>query len=144
MELNRPPARLQGTRSTPTSSRNPLRQQTVPLPPLPKRQQSILSPPVKARPKTHIAINTRAASAPTLVPRVNVLRESRLHQTFQYNANSTGRLRSHRVGYAVYGPIHGHPVFVIGGYGCTRMVGIMFEELAFRYGLRMIWPERPG
>ncbi|KAL9554261.1 hypothetical protein MBANPS3_002901 [Mucor bainieri] len=144
MELTPPPVRLQGSRSTPTSSNKPLRQQTVPLPPLPKRQQFILSPLVKTRPKTHIAINTRAASAPTLVPRVNVLREARLHQTFQYNAKSTGRLRSHRVGYAVYGPTHGHPVFVIGGYGCTRMVGIMFEELAFRYGLRMIWPERPG
>lgn len=142
MELNSP-VRLQGSRSTPTSSRKPLRQQTVPLPPLPKRQQSIISPLVKARPKTHIAINTRSTVS-TQVPRVNVLRESRLHQTFQYNAKSTGRLRSHRVGYAVYGPSHGHPVFVIGGYGCTRMVGIMFEELAFRYGLRMIWPERPG
>ncbi|EPB92719.1 hypothetical protein HMPREF1544_00448 [Mucor circinelloides 1006PhL] len=142
MELDSPVI-LQGSRSTPTSSRKPLRQQTVPLPPLPKRQQSIISPLVKARPKTHIAINTRPTVS-TQVPRVNVLRESRLHQTFQYNAKTTGRLRSHRVGYAVYGPSYGHPVFVIGGYGCTRMVGIMFEELAFRYGLRMIWPERPG
>jgi hypothetical protein len=33
---------------------------------------------------------------------------------------------------------------VIGGYGCSRLVGIMFEEMAYRYGLRMIWPERPG
>jgi hypothetical protein len=98
--------------------------------------------PNKSRPMTHYVINTPKPSKASGVPRVNVLRESRLHQTFQYK--SIGRLKPHRVGFAVYGPNHGHPVFVIGGYGCTRMVGIMFEELAFRYGIRMIWPERPG
>lgn len=142
MDLN-PPILLQGSKSAPVPSKKKIRQQTVPLPPLPKQQQSILPPLVKARPKTHIAINTKTTISPK-VPRVNVLRESRLHQTFQYHAKFSGRLRSHKVGYAVYGPLHGHPVFVIGGYGCTRMVGIMFEELAFRYGLKMIWPERPG
>ncbi|RCH92664.1 hypothetical protein CU097_013346, partial [Rhizopus azygosporus] len=81
---------------------------------------------------------------PTTIPRIDVLREPRLHQTFQYKAPSHSKLSSHRVGYAEYGPQTGHPVFVIGGYGCTRLVGIMFEELAYRYGLRMIWPERPG
>lgn len=78
------------------------------------------------------------------IPRLDVLRESRLHQTFQYKSISGARLKSHCVGFAEYGPDHGHPVIVIGGYGCTRLVGIMFEELACKYRLRMIWPERPG
>lgn len=79
------------------------------------------------------------------IPRTDVLRESRLHQTFQYQSPSPqSRLKSHRVGFAEYGPERGHPVFVIGGYGCTRLVGIMFEEIAYRFGIRMIWPERPG
>lgn len=54
-------------------------------------------------------------------------------------------LPSHRVGFAEYGDLeHGYPTVVIGGHGCSRLVGIMFEELAQRHGLRMIWPERPG
>lgn len=78
------------------------------------------------------------------IPRLDVLRESRLHQTFQYKSVSGARLKSHCVGFAEYGPEEGHPVIVIGGYGCTRLVGIMFEELAYKHHLRMIWPERPG
>lgn len=96
------------------------------------------------RPITHFAIN-KVNKSTVGVPRVNVLRESRLHQTFQFQSTTEGRLKSHRVGYAVYGPKRSaHPIFVIGGYGCTRLVGIMFEELAYRYGVQMIWPERPG
>ncbi|KAI8979355.1 Alpha/Beta hydrolase protein [Mycotypha africana] len=80
---------------------------------------------------------------------LNVLRESRLHQTLHIRTtthlnNSVIRNKSCKVGYAVYGSHDGIPVFVIGGYGCTRLVGIMFEELALRYGLKLIWPERPG
>ncbi|KAI7906599.1 Alpha/Beta hydrolase protein [Cokeromyces recurvatus] len=81
----------------------------------------------------------KSVNSPT---RISALREARLNQTFLFQSN--GRLRSHRVGYAIYGPHNGHPAFVIGGYGCTRLVGIMFEELAIRYNIRMIWPERPG
>ncbi|CAO3666824.1 unnamed protein product [Rhizopus stolonifer] len=78
------------------------------------------------------------------IPKINVLQESRLHQTFQYKGSSHGKLKSHRVGFAVYGPSEGYPVFVIGGCGCNRLVGIMFEEMACKYGIKMIWPERPG
>jgi hypothetical protein len=145
---------LEGSKSTPLPSKNKNRFQPTPSSPPPVmpsqqrnsiRSSDVMLPsliPSKSRPTTHYAINTPKPSKSSGVPRVNVLRESRLHQTFQYK--SIGRLKSHRVGFAVYGPKHGHPVFVIGGYGCTRMVGIMFEELAFRYGIRMIWPERPG
>lgn len=143
---------LEGSKSTPIPTKNKHRFQPTPSSPPPvmpsqyNTRPSTTMPqlpmPNKSRPVTHYAINTPKPSKSSGVPRVNVLREARLHQTFQYN--SIGRLKSHRVGFAVYGPKHGHPVFVIGGYGCTRMVGIMFEDLAFRYGIRMIWPERPG
>ncbi|KAI9268635.1 Alpha/Beta hydrolase protein [Helicostylum pulchrum] len=122
----------QGSHSTPIPTGRIRQNQPFPFAP-PDRQQSIFS--------------SRTVSPPrksTGIPRLDVLRESRLHQTYQYKSSSQARLRSHRVGYAEYGPEHGHPVFVIGGYGCTRLVGIMFEEMAFRYDIRMIWPERPG
>ncbi|KAF7729766.1 hypothetical protein EC973_003844 [Apophysomyces ossiformis] len=67
-------------------------------------------------------------------PRIDVLREPRLHQTFQYKSRPGGRLKSHRVGFAEYGVLNGgHPTFVIGGHGCMRLVGVVFEELALRY-----------
>ncbi|CAO3641088.1 unnamed protein product [Cunninghamella echinulata] len=69
----------------------------------------------------------------------------RLHQTFYFKAPSSSQLPSHKVGFAEYGDIkNGYPTFVLGGHGCTRLVGIMFEEVAQQHGLRMIWPERPG
>lgn len=144
---------IQGSRSTPIPSNNKrIKQHT--LPPLPTQ---INTPSMSS---SHHPLPAKSHTLPTLldsppttpprksgggVPRTDVLRESRLHKTFQYQAPSpTSRLKSHRVGFAEYGPERGHPVFVIGGYGCTRLVGIMFEEIAFRFGIRMIWPERPG
>lgn len=120
---------VQGSKSTPVPTRR-------------NKPSSPFTPPAR-----HHSIFSSTSSIPRKsggIPRVDVLRESRLHQTFQYKSVSGGRLKSHCVGFAEYGPEHGHPVIVIGGYGCTRLVGIMFEALANKYRLRMIWPERPG
>ncbi|KAI8388567.1 Alpha/Beta hydrolase protein [Radiomyces spectabilis] len=85
------------------------------------------------------------ATSPQRTTRVDILQEPRLHQTFQYIGHPHGRIKSHRVGFAEYGALDdGHPAIVIGGHGCSRLVGVMFEEVAQRYGIRMIWPERPG
>lgn len=115
--------------------------------PVPNRHNKPSAPPVLGRQQQH----ARFPSTPSVprisgggIPRLDVLRESRLHQTFQYKSVSGARLKSHCVGFAEYGPDGGHPVIVIGGYGCTRLVGIMFEALAHKHCLRMIWPERPG
>ncbi|CAO3620045.1 unnamed protein product [Cunninghamella blakesleeana] len=94
----------------------------------------------------------------TKLPTREMLKMPRLHQTFyfhpkaKYNhhphlkkSSSSSSLPPHTVGFAEYGDLEkGYPTFVIGGHGCTRLVGIMFEELAQQHGLRMIWPERPG
>ena len=81
----------------------------------------------------------------TATTRVDVFKEPRIHQTFQFSGTAGGKLKPHRVGFAEYGAVEtGHPAFVIGGHGCSRLVGVMFEELAQRHSIRMIWPERPG
>ncbi|KAI9270757.1 Alpha/Beta hydrolase protein [Phascolomyces articulosus] len=89
--------------------------------------------------------STTTSSGRGTVPRVDILKEPKLHQTFQFSGTPGGRLKPHRVGFAEYGSVEtGHPAFVIGGHGCSRLVGVMFEELAQRHSIRMIWPERPG
>ncbi|RCI03900.1 hypothetical protein CU098_011942 [Rhizopus stolonifer] len=122
---------LIGSKSTPVSTQS-------------KLDRSSLSHTGRNKSSDNVHPQPLSLPDPPGMPRLNVLRESRLHQTFQYEAPLGGQLKSHKVGYAEYGPSQGHPVFVIGGYGCTRLVGIMFEEISYRYGLRTIWPERPG
>ncbi|KAG1313225.1 hypothetical protein G6F64_002407 [Rhizopus arrhizus] len=122
---------LTASQSTPVSMQSKIDKSSLPHTGRHKSSDDVIPPPLLPPPQPGI-------------PRLNVLREPRLHQTFEYKAPSDGKLKSHRVGYAEYGSSQGHPVFIIGGYGCTRLVGIMFEELAYRYGLRTIWPERPG
>ncbi|KAI9318625.1 Alpha/Beta hydrolase protein [Dichotomocladium elegans] len=103
----------------------------------------LIDPPITPR---HTA-NTQPSEpmiSPTRVPRIDILRDPRVHQTFQYSGTPGGRLKPLRVGFAEYGPLGGHPAFVIGGHGCSRLVGVMFEDMARRHHLRMIWPERPG
>lgn len=122
---------LTASQSTPVSTQSKIDKSSLPHTGRHKSSDDVIPPPLPPLPQPGI-------------PRLNVLREPRLHQTFEYKAPLDGKLKSHRVGYAEYGSSQGHPVFIIGGYGCTRLVGIMFEELAYRYGLRTIWPERPG
>ncbi|KAI9031712.1 Alpha/Beta hydrolase protein [Phycomyces nitens] len=125
----------QSTPSSPTSPISPTSsiyhafQPPVPPPIIPIQKEIIFS----------------ATKRPPLTPRFNSIDEPRMHQTFRYNAQPGNKLKSHTVGYADYGSSNAdYPVFVIGGHGCTRLVGVMFAELAQRYGIRMIWPERPG
>ncbi|KAG0168886.1 hypothetical protein DFQ28_001612 [Apophysomyces sp. BC1034] len=115
--------------------------------------QPLFTPSIATKDPTGTATGATADSLPSptpssishSAPRVDVLREPRLHQTFQYKSKPGGKLKSHRVGFAEYGALQdGHPTFVIGGHGCMRLVGVVFEELALRHGIRMIWPERPG
>lgn len=136
-----PILQLQGSKSTPIPQKKKMREP----PPLPIsiRQTSFHHQRVESQPLSSMILPGTPRKSGG-VPRLNVLREPRLHQTFVYKSSPQARLKSHRVGFAEYGPEHGHPVFVIGGYGCTRLVGIMFEEIAFRFNIRMIWPERPG
>ena len=92
-----------------------------------------------------IAIKEPITSPTARTPRVDILREPRVHQTFQFTGTPGGRLKAHRVGFAEYGAVEtGHPAFIIGGHGCSRLVGVMFDDLAKRHNIRTIWPERPG
>ena len=140
MSLPPPVLHLKGSSSTPIPGNR--RKREVPPLPITTRQTFLhLEERLPTQPNIVSPATPRKSGG---VPRTDVLREPRLHQTFVYQSSPLARLKTHRVGFAEYGPRHGHPVIVIGGYGCTRLVGIMFEEIAFRFNLRMIWPERPG
>ncbi|RUS17416.1 hypothetical protein BC937DRAFT_90005 [Endogone sp. FLAS-F59071] len=79
----------------------------------------------------------------------NIIAHPRVNQRFRYfpKVAVPGILTqppSRMVGFAENGDVKGVPAFVIGGHGCSRLVSVMFDELGKRYGVRMIWPERPG
>jgi hypothetical protein len=78
--------------------------------------------------------------------KLEILNDPLLHQTFLYKSRGTPEdlFPSHLVGFAEYGNPDGHPVIIIGGLGCSRLVGVMFHEISTRYGIRLIIPERMG
>jgi hypothetical protein len=78
--------------------------------------------------------------------KLEVLNDPLLHQTFLYQPRGLAQelFASHLVGYAEYGIPDGHPVIVIGGLGCSRLVGVMFHEISKRHKIRMLIPERMG
>jgi hypothetical protein len=78
--------------------------------------------------------------------KLEILNDPLLHQTFLYKSkgDSGNLFPSHLVGFAEYGNPDGHPVILIGGLGCSRLVGVMFHEISKRSGVRMIIPERMG
>ncbi|KAG2177533.1 hypothetical protein INT44_008045 [Umbelopsis vinacea] len=78
--------------------------------------------------------------------KLEILNDPLLHQTFFYQARETTEdlFPSHLVGFAEYGNPDGHAVILIGGLGCSRLVGVMFHDISKRYGVRLIIPERMG
>lgn len=115
------------------------------LPPLPLAQTGVSTQSLPTPKHPNIEPSPTSSTKTATTARVDLIREPRLHQSFQYVGTPAGRLKPHRVGFAEYGALdNGHPAIVIGGHGCSRLVGVMFEELALRHGIRMIWPERPG
>lgn len=129
--------------NVPTGSRStPLPRTNVPQP---AKQRSQDDDPASMTLYDTMAIKEQVTSPTIRTPRVDILREPRVHQTFQFAGTPGGRLKAHRVGFAEYGAVNtGHPAFIIGGHGCSRLVGVMFDDLAKRHNIRTIWPERPG
>lgn len=78
--------------------------------------------------------------------KLEILNDPLLHQTVLYKprGGQDDLFPSHLVGFAEFGNPNGHPVILIGGLGCSRLVGVMFHEISKRYGIRMIIPERMG
>lgn len=78
--------------------------------------------------------------------KLEILNDPLLHQTFLYQSRGSTEdlFPSHLVGFAEYGNPDGHAVILIGGLGCSRLVGVMFHDISKRYGVRLIIPERMG
>lgn len=89
---------------------------------------------------------TSGSSERSKKSKLEVLNDPLLHQTFLYRPRGLAQelFPSHLVGYAEYGIPDGHPVIVIGGLGCSRLVGVMFHEISKRHKIRMLIPERMG
>ncbi|KAI7859159.1 Alpha/Beta hydrolase protein [Circinella umbellata] len=110
-----------------------------------QQQQQTFKESITSPTNSSTTTTSSSSSNRTITTRVDIFKEPRIHQTFQFSGTPGGKLKPHRVGFAEYGAVEtGHPAFVIGGHGCSRLVGVMFEELAQRHSIRMIWPERPG
>ncbi|RUP21486.1 Alpha/Beta hydrolase protein [Jimgerdemannia flammicorona] len=156
------PTHIPSPSATSTSLASPISPQTN-TPARPRRlstsYSSPTSPRAPARPFTKqlsssSSSNSSSSSSITFPqkPRKhpdNVLANARVNQRFKYfpKVAVPGVLTqppSRWVGFAENGDIKGVPVIIIGGHGCSRLVSVMFDDLGKRYGVRMIWPERPG
>ncbi|OZJ05048.1 hypothetical protein BZG36_02074 [Bifiguratus adelaidae] len=65
-----------------------------------------------------------------------------------YNRTLTFKPRNNqlprKMGYSDIGDLEGTPLLVLIGLGGTRLVVALFEDIAIKYKLRLITPERPG